>query len=261
LLPGEALEVLGLGPDATAAEIKETYRDLVKVWHPDRFGNDLRLRRKAEEKLQQINLAYRVLRSHSWPLRAYSWGSKPAEKFRRRNIRPRAVRRIGRARHVFVWSLACSAFAVVMVAAAIAFHHRSQTTTQPLVIPVAQRPEPMSGGSNADTSPQAEAPVSPNKTNHRSESPRFRVRHLSDAEVARLESACRGEREMQDQASYQDCVRDQLGTAGPDMSTLSAQDRSGIQSACKNTRISEGLAGYNRCLTRMVKLLRESSRP
>jgi curved DNA-binding protein CbpA len=56
-------KILGLKPGATAAEIKETYRDLVKVWHPDRFGSDVRLRLKAEQKLQQINDAYRVLQS------------------------------------------------------------------------------------------------------------------------------------------------------------------------------------------------------
>jgi hypothetical protein len=50
----EALAVLAVDPGATATEIKEAYRDLVKVWHPDRFGSDQRLRQKAEEKLQQI---------------------------------------------------------------------------------------------------------------------------------------------------------------------------------------------------------------
>jgi len=42
-----ALEILGLGPDATPEAIKQAYRDLTKVWHPDRFQNDLRVRLKA----------------------------------------------------------------------------------------------------------------------------------------------------------------------------------------------------------------------
>src|SRR6266566_3153727 len=63
LLAKEALDVLALRSGATPVEIKEAYRDLVKVWHPDRFGSDARLRQKAENKLQQINDAYRVLQS------------------------------------------------------------------------------------------------------------------------------------------------------------------------------------------------------
>lgn len=250
MLPDEALEALGLGPDATAAEIKEAYRDLVKVWHPDRFGTDLRLRRKAEEKLQQINLAYRVLQSYSGPFSV----------FRRRKVRPKAIRRIGKARHVLAWSIAGSGFAVVLVAVVIVLRHRSQETIQIPVIPAARIQEPMSG-SSANAPPKTEQSFSSNKTNNRLESPSFRVRQLSDEEVARLETACRSVKETQDLTKYQDCLRDQLGTTEPDMSTLNAEDRSGIRSACKKTKISEGLAGYNRCLTRMVKLLRESSGP
>src|SRR5206468_12238720 len=44
LLRNEALDVLALRPGASALEIKGAYRDLVKVWHPDRFGSDPRLR-------------------------------------------------------------------------------------------------------------------------------------------------------------------------------------------------------------------------
>ena len=36
-------------------------RDQTKVWHPDRFSNDIRLQKKAEDKLKQINLAYQRL--------------------------------------------------------------------------------------------------------------------------------------------------------------------------------------------------------
>jgi hypothetical protein len=57
----DALNVLGLGPRATAEEIKEAHRDLTKVWHPDRFGNDARLRAKAEERLKAINAAYHTV--------------------------------------------------------------------------------------------------------------------------------------------------------------------------------------------------------
>ena len=56
-----ALHVLGLERDATSEEIRETYLTLVKVWHPDRFQEDERLRRRAGDKLAAINSAYQHL--------------------------------------------------------------------------------------------------------------------------------------------------------------------------------------------------------
>ena len=60
----KALRVLGLGANATGAEIKQTYRDLAKAWHPDRFPNDPNLRSNAQEKIKEINGAYLILRHH-----------------------------------------------------------------------------------------------------------------------------------------------------------------------------------------------------
>jgi uncharacterized protein YecT (DUF1311 family) len=60
-----ACSVLEVTEDATLAEIRTAYRDLAKVWHPDRFGsNDERLRKKAENRLKAINDAYDYLRMH-----------------------------------------------------------------------------------------------------------------------------------------------------------------------------------------------------
>jgi len=50
--------ILEVGPNASLAEIKQAYRELARVWHPDRFPNDARLQQKAQEKLKQINVAY-----------------------------------------------------------------------------------------------------------------------------------------------------------------------------------------------------------
>jgi curved DNA-binding protein CbpA len=55
------LELLGLKPGASAQEIKAAYRDLAKVWHPDRFAHDARLQEKAQNKLKEINEAYEAL--------------------------------------------------------------------------------------------------------------------------------------------------------------------------------------------------------
>lgn len=56
-----SLQTLGLTPHATTDEIEDTYRTLVKVWHPDRFAHDPRLRNDAEEKLKEINGAHDYL--------------------------------------------------------------------------------------------------------------------------------------------------------------------------------------------------------
>src|SRR6186713_645761 len=61
------LEVLGLEPGATKQQMDQTYRDLVKVWHPDRFESDPSLRRKATEKLRELNAAYDGLRRWGIP--------------------------------------------------------------------------------------------------------------------------------------------------------------------------------------------------
>lgn len=56
------LRILGLSPDATAQQVTEAYKDLMKVWHPDRFQNDERLLAKAQAMTQEINHAMAELR-------------------------------------------------------------------------------------------------------------------------------------------------------------------------------------------------------
>lgn len=58
-------EILGLKPYASREEIKAAYRDMAKVWHPDRFLHDPQLQQKAQEKLKEINEAYKQLSSAS----------------------------------------------------------------------------------------------------------------------------------------------------------------------------------------------------
>jgi DnaJ-domain-containing protein 1 len=61
------IEILELEPGASEEEVNQAYRDLANVWHPDRFANNPRLQKKAEEKLKEINAAYEYIRSfHRW---------------------------------------------------------------------------------------------------------------------------------------------------------------------------------------------------
>jgi curved DNA-binding protein CbpA len=58
-----ALHILGLDSNASYREIESTYRLMVKVWHPDRFQTDPKLREAADEKLKSINAAHAYLAS------------------------------------------------------------------------------------------------------------------------------------------------------------------------------------------------------
>jgi curved DNA-binding protein CbpA len=58
-----SIEVLGLKPGASQEEVTQAYRDLVNVWHPDRFVGNPRLQKKAEEKIKEINAAYETIKS------------------------------------------------------------------------------------------------------------------------------------------------------------------------------------------------------
>lgn len=56
--PHPSFALLDLPPDATPEQARQAYRDLVSVWHPDRYAHNPRLRKKAEEKVKAINAAY-----------------------------------------------------------------------------------------------------------------------------------------------------------------------------------------------------------
>src|SRR5262249_19907762 len=59
-----AFTTLNLPTNATAEQVKEAFRDLAQVWHPDRFAHNLRLSAQAETKMREINHAYELLRDH-----------------------------------------------------------------------------------------------------------------------------------------------------------------------------------------------------
>lgn len=52
---------LELDETASADDVKRAWRQLVMVWHPDRFQNDEKLRQRGEKKLKEINGAYELL--------------------------------------------------------------------------------------------------------------------------------------------------------------------------------------------------------
>ncbi len=57
----ECYRILGITPDTSLNDMHKAYRDLVRVWHPDKYVNNPRLRDKADKQLKQINMAYEML--------------------------------------------------------------------------------------------------------------------------------------------------------------------------------------------------------
>lgn len=279
MLTKEALDVLALRPGATPTEIKEAYRDLVKVWHPDRFGSDPRLRQKADDKLKQLNDAYRVLQSgpvmgdrdgsEGGTAASPSWSDTSSGRYSSPTPSPRH----GRARRNIVsagWiygflgiSLGCLVGALMFErwllqpARSLPVSVQTVDTSQrtALAISNAEAPGDVLAKPDLHGAERENGNVGRNDTgrSNRAGPAQYRVFSLPDAQTSQLESACSSQKELHGQAAYQACVKVQL-----DLSTLSERDRSSIESACRNMKNREGPAAYDRCLMRFIKLLAES---
>ena len=57
-------EVLGVSNHADIKEVKQVYRKLAKVWHPDNFHHDLQQQQQAEVKFKVIVEAYEVIKDY-----------------------------------------------------------------------------------------------------------------------------------------------------------------------------------------------------
>jgi curved DNA-binding protein CbpA len=272
MLTDEALDVLALRPGASPSEIKEAYRDLVKVWHPDRFGNDLRLRQKAELQLKSINEAYRVLRSNSGlggmsvagresastssPRDTSSGGAYggryPGSPIRRNGPGRSSGKGMG-----VRWMYRGLGISAILLAGYFVMEHdptqgagssRDSVDQQPAGIPIQRPLEALRAGRGAGLR-------------------QFRVRSLSAAETDRLETLCSRQKELWGQVVYQSCLKAQLDVmthpAGkPDLSALREAERESIESVCSEARRLRGPDSYNRCETEQVaSLAAEPARP
>jgi hypothetical protein len=246
------------------------------VWHPDRFGSDLRLRRKAEDKLKQINDAYRVL---SGPGMGGAYAAGRAAQI------PQNGRARSNSKAVGVgWIYGCLVVSLVFLAGYLVLAHGPMKAASPSPASVQQiadssqqatqgdptTPAPgVPAGHNVDSAESSDRKVQPKDaggSNHAS-SAQFRVRSLSDAETAQLESACSMQKELRGPAAYQACVKAQLDlmmnpSSQPDLNVLNGAERESIESVCSEAKRVRGSDGYNRCLTaQMASLAAEPARP
>ncbi len=59
-----AYQTLELPIGADLPQVQKAWREMVTVWHPDRFPNNPDLQRKAQERTKQINNAYDILKRY-----------------------------------------------------------------------------------------------------------------------------------------------------------------------------------------------------
>jgi hypothetical protein len=281
LQANEALEVLALRPGATSGQIKEAYRDLVKVWHPDRFGSDARLRLKAEEKLRQINEAYEVLvQSSAGVVASHGAGPVRAAGAKEGDVSPPrysssvrvAARGRGRSKRAGTgWFYVCVAVGVaLLVGYLVIVSMAGESEGAPSPVPQAASPpvpQTMGGGVIAGHAPPAGSNTRSSGDSKGNGAGRFAVRSLSEAETARLEEACEPQRERLGPVAYQVCMTAQVGLmtnpAGPPyLGALNAAERESIKSACAEAKRAGGEDGYDRCLTaKMAEWAAEPARP
>lgn len=59
---GKLLELFDLNRDFSEEDLRAAYKDLVQVWHPDKYAHNERLKVRAENKIKELNEAYSSLR-------------------------------------------------------------------------------------------------------------------------------------------------------------------------------------------------------
>lgn len=257
MVPLQALETLGLTPSATPEQIRQAYRDLVKVWHPDRFGADARLRAKAEEKLKSINAAFNLLEGcdfrfeqpsspHAAPEPEFS-GASPS-----RSSQERVPRRWLYAGSLLLIA-ALAGFAIHAVRANQGSTSTPVTQASPATSEIHAKPPHRILSRQAQT-PAVAAPGTPD----------FKIWSLSRADTDRLQLACASHAPGTE--AYRECVSAQLDAitqrpGGPDMTGLSSGERDAAESACHTAR-AVGDAAYSRCLRQQTaELAAEPIRP
>jgi curved DNA-binding protein CbpA len=61
----KSLEILGLEPGATFQEVKTSYRNLCKKWHPDRYSKFPEVKEETHTRIKEIINAYEILKDYN----------------------------------------------------------------------------------------------------------------------------------------------------------------------------------------------------
>ncbi len=274
----QALEILGLGPSATPVEIKEAYRDLAKVWHPDRFANEPRLRQKAEETLKEINEAYQVLAGHSTPR---SPGSNSAQEAQGRQSSSYQSRTTAGVRsdtesstptaptkpdapaksktRLPYWAYALIGIVVIrLIGYAVWQPRTSQERSSSSASETVQSSQPQ-------TKVMVASPTASQGVRH---SPTVRAPHRFDSRRPTVAEPQRREGSELRPSTPNSAIENEARTENRASATprsdlnLSSDERASLEAACSHAKYLEGPAVYNRCLEdQLARLATAPRRP
>ena len=230
----------------------------MKVWHPDRFGADARLREKAEEKLKQINQAYTVLRSGSAASEAAGVDAYPGQ------VAPAPVwsgqDRSRKFAGVGLWVARSLGIILLVLIVSIVVNGSRR-------VRVSQAPEPPATQTQDVPAIQAQevtaAESGADRSKHESAAP-FRVTALSEAQTAQLQEDCSALPAAS--AAHRECLEAQLAlmehaTGAPDLSALDGAERESMESTCSQAKRA-GVAEFDHCLRKqMAEFAAEPMRP
>jgi hypothetical protein len=250
----EALEVLGLRPPTSQVGIKRAYRDLAKVWHPDRFPEDPGLRARAQEKLKEINAAYQALRDYT-PQRTTE---PPVERPREATARPAAEqpRRHPPSPpqyppHTQTKQRAQSGFGgrpwVILLGGVVLLRIIAFVANEPNSRP------PRTGSGPVYTVPPALPQAEPTPSVAMPNSGQRRPTTTAIAPPATWPPRQVAGLRPQSRPPSRETV-----SSGPALPNLSIDERQSIEMACLNAKVLEGPAAYNRCLTSQLNALASS---
>ncbi len=79
-------EILEIRHDASLDEARQAFRDLVSIWHPDKYCHNARLMEKADRKLKEINWAWEQFQNHVRELELEAEERQRKEVERRRQL-------------------------------------------------------------------------------------------------------------------------------------------------------------------------------
>lgn len=89
------LNLFDLDQGFSREELKVAYRELVQIWHPDRFAQNDQLELRAQKKLKEINEANKLLQAY------LAERGVPATESKRGNIKVSAYKAVGFVKNVF----------------------------------------------------------------------------------------------------------------------------------------------------------------
>ncbi|MGL5134180.1 MAG: J domain-containing protein, partial [Planktothrix sp.] len=63
----KSYKILDLKPGVSLEEVRQAYRHLALIWHPDRYPQNSPLQIQAEAQFKEISDAYETLKTHLTP--------------------------------------------------------------------------------------------------------------------------------------------------------------------------------------------------